>query len=148
MLQVEAAIGKLLAQPWFSLVARIALTSAFWLSAIGKTFDFPSAVAEIRGLVGLEPAALFAAAVILVQLGGSLLVIWGGRLAWLGAGALGVFTMLATLIAHAWWTKAGIERFRDFNTFWEHAGLVGGFMLAAVLASRRLVAQRPVSLAG
>jgi transmembrane protein len=77
------------------------------------------------------------------QLDGSLLVIWGGCLAWLGAGALGVFTVLATLIAHAWWTKAGIERFRDFNTFWEHAGLVGGFMLAAVLASRRLVAQRP-----
>jgi transmembrane protein len=135
MRRLEAAIARLPAQPWFSLSARIALTSAFWLSAIGKTFDFPAAITEVRGLTGLEPAALFAVLVILVQLGGSLLVIRGGRFAWLGAGALGVFTVLATLLAHAWWTKTGIERFRDFNTFWEHIGLVGGLMLAAVLAS-------------
>jgi len=104
-----------------------------------------------RGHSRCKPVLFFAtaasprstAAILKPQLGGSLLLIWGGRLAWLGAGALGVFTVLATLIAHAWWTKAGIERFRDFNTFWEHVGLVGGFMLAAVLASRRSVAQRP-----
>ena len=87
--------------------------------------------------------ALFAVLVILVQFGGSLLVIWGGRLAWLGAGALGVFTVLATLAAHAWWTKSGIERFRDFNTFWEHMGLVGGLMLAAVLAQRKARQEGP-----
>jgi hypothetical protein len=43
---------------------------------------------------------------------------------------------LATLLAHSWWTKTGIERFHDFNTFWEHVGLIGGLMLAAALAVR------------
>ncbi|MBX9846024.1 MAG: DoxX family protein [Xanthobacteraceae bacterium] len=133
---IEAGIARLLAQPWFSLLARIALTAAFWLSGIGKLADFPGAVGEVRGLTGLESAALVAAAVIFVQIVGSLLVIWGGRWAWLGAGALGVFTLAASLMAHAWWVKSGIERVRDFNTFWEHMGLIGGLMLAAILANR------------
>jgi transmembrane protein len=134
--QIEATVASLLAQRWFSLLARIALTSAFWLSAVGKALHFPGAVEEVRHLVGLEPAWLLALLVILVQFGGSVLVICGGRWAWLGAGALGVFTALATLLAHSWWTKTGIERFHDFNTFWEHVGLIGGLMLAAVLAAR------------
>ena len=133
--RLEAGIADLLAQPWLGLLARVALTSAFWLSGIFKLVDFSGAVAEVRGLSGLEPAAMFAALVIVVQIGGSLLVILGGRFAWLGAGALGIFTLLATLLAHAWWTKSGLERVRDFNTFWEHIGLVGGFMLAAILAA-------------
>ncbi|MEW6454998.1 MAG: DoxX family protein [Pseudomonadota bacterium] len=137
---IESGIVGLLDQPWFSLLARIALTAAFWLSGISKLTDFSGAVGEVRGLTGLEPVALVAALVIAVQIGGSLLVIWGGRWAWLGAGALGVFTLLATLMAHAWWTKAGIDRFRDFNTFWEHMGLIGGLMLAAVLANRSVKA--------
>src|SRR5882757_6980244 len=95
--KVEGAIAGLLAQPWIALSARIALTAAFWLSGIGKLADFSGAVAEVRGLAGVEPAALMAALVIAVQLGGSLLVIRGGRWAWFGAGALGVFTVLATL---------------------------------------------------
>lgn len=137
---IETEIAGLLAQPWFSLLARIALTAAFWLSGISKLADFSGAVGEVRGLTGLEPAALVAVMVIVVQIVGSLLVIWGGRWAWLGAGALGVFTLAATLMAHAWWTKSGIDRFRDFNTFWEHMGLIGGLMLAAVLANRNMKA--------
>lgn len=134
--KIETTIANLLAQPWVSLLARIALTSAFWLSAINKIFDFPGAVAEIRHLVGFEPGWLLALLVIVIQFGGSGLVICGGRWAWLGAGALGVFTALATLLAHSWWTKTGSDRFHDFNTFWEHVGLIGGLMLAAVLAAR------------
>jgi len=138
---IEAPIDALLAQRWLAFLARVALTSAFWLSAVFKAFDFPGAVAEVRGLSGLEPAALFAALVIVVQLGGSLLVIFSHRWAWLGAGALGVFTLVATLLAHAWWTKTGIERFHDFNTFWEHIGLIGGLALAAILSAR--IRQKP-----
>jgi len=75
-----------------------------------------------------------------VQLGGSLLLILG-RLGWLAAGALGVFTGLATLIAHPYWTIADpIERFHALNTFLEHIGLIGGFMLAAILVEKERAA--------
>ncbi len=117
-------------------VAVLLLTSAFWLSGVFKALDFPAAIAEVRGLTGLEPAEIIAGVVIAVQLGGSLLLLIGGRAAILGALALGGFTIAATLLAHSWWTKEGVERIRDFNIFWEHMGLVGGFMLAALAAQK------------
>lgn len=117
---------------WTWLLARIALTSAFWISGVTKLFSFPAAVAEQQHF-GLQPAVGFAVATIIVQLLGSALVI-AGRLVWLGAGALAVFTMLATWIAHAFWTLQGAERFMAMNTFFEHLGLVAGLLLAALLS--------------
>ena len=46
------------------------------------------------------------------------------------------FTLLATLIGHAFWTMTGIERFHNLNAFLEHFGLIGGFLMVAVLALR------------
>ncbi|MDZ4790356.1 MAG: DoxX family membrane protein [Hyphomicrobiales bacterium] len=109
------------------------LTSAFWLSAIFKILDFDGAIQEVRGLTGLEPASIVAVLVIAVQLSGSALLIWGGRASVIGAVILSGFTVAATLIAHAWWVKDGVDRVRDFNVFFEHLGLVGGFILAGLL---------------
>ena len=72
----------------------------------------------------------------LVAIGGSLAIILR-RGAWLGAGALGVFTLLATVVAHGFWRFEGIERAHQFNTFLEHIGLIGGFLLAAILIDAR-----------
>lgn len=119
-----------------TLVARLALVSAFLISGVMKTLDFTNATAEVRALSGLEPAALFAVLVILTQLGGSALVLAGGRWLWLGAALLAGFTIVATVLAHAFWNKSGVERTHDLTTFFEHAGLVGGFLLAAVLVVR------------
>jgi hypothetical protein len=49
------------------------------------------------------------------------------------AGGLGVFTALATLLAHQFWTLDGIERFRELNTFLEHLAIVAGFVLVAMI---------------
>lgn len=130
-------LAKLLAWPGVELTARVAIVSAFVASGLSKLIDFPGAVAEVRVLTGLEPAAPVAALVIAVQLAGSTLVILGGRLTWLGAGLLGGFTIVATLLALAFWTKTGADRVNDLTTFFEHAGLVGGFALVSVLASGR-----------
>lgn len=81
---------------------------------------------------GLEPAWLFNALTIFVQLGGSLLVILN-RWTWLGAGALGVFTALATLLAHQFWTLEGVERVHELNTFLEHLSIIAGFVLVAMI---------------
>jgi uncharacterized membrane protein YphA (DoxX/SURF4 family) len=59
--------------------------------------------------LGMVPAWLFNVLAILVQLGGSLLVILNLR-TWLGAGALGVFTVLATVLAHQFWTNRARQR--------------------------------------
>lgn len=130
-----APLSALLRAPTFGVFARAVLTLPYWWSGIAKLTDLHGALAEAAHF-GLKPAGLAVAATILVQLGGSLLLILG-RLGWLAAGALGVFTGLATLIAHPFWTVADpMERFHALNTFLEHIGLIGGFMLAAILIER------------
>jgi uncharacterized membrane protein YphA (DoxX/SURF4 family) len=49
----------------------------------------------------------------------------------MGALALAGFTLLATFIANRFWEMAGPERFMSANSFFEHLGLVGGFLLVA-----------------
>ncbi|PTD21675.1 DoxX family protein [Sphingomonas fennica] len=130
-----APIAGLLASRWFTTLACTLLTLPYWMSGIAKLFDLPGALGEARHF-GLKPAGLVVAATILVQVGASLLLV-AGRWVWLAAGALGVFTVIATLIGHPFWTVADpVARFHDRNSFLEHIGLVGGFMLAAILAER------------
>jgi len=130
-----APIARLLGDNRFAVFAAALLTLPYWTSGIAKLLDLPGALGEARHF-GLEPATLTVAATILVQTGGSLLIILGRR-AWLGAGALGAFTAAATLIAHPFWQAADpMARFHERNTFLEHAGLIGGLMLAAILRER------------
>lgn len=129
-------IARLLGDHRFATLAAILLTLPYWTSGIAKLFDLGGALGEARHF-GLEPAALVVALTIVVQIGGSLLVIVG-RQAWLGAGALGVFTVAATLIAHPFWQVADpMVRFHERNIFLEHVGLIGGLMLAAIIRTRK-----------
>jgi uncharacterized membrane protein YphA (DoxX/SURF4 family) len=127
-------IGAILSWTWLLPVARIALTSAFFIGGIQKLVDFPAAVAE-QAHFGLQPAWLWAAAAIIVELAGSLLVIFG-RWVWLGAGALGVLTAVAMLTANNFWALTGHDRFIALNAFFEHVGLIAGFVLVAVMSMR------------
>jgi uncharacterized membrane protein YphA (DoxX/SURF4 family) len=116
-------------------LARLALVGAYLLGGIVKLADWPGAVAE-QAHFGLAPPALWAAVTIAVELIGPLLIL-SGQLVWLGAGMLGVFTLLAAITANAFWTMpAGAERFAATNAFFEHLGLIGGFVLAALVAEQ------------
>ncbi len=129
--RLDRLIGLFLRAPATAAAARIVLCLPFWWSGLSKLLDFSGGTAEMAAL-GLEPAWLFNALTILVQLGGSLLVILN-RWTWLGAGALGVFTALATGLAHQFWTLDGVERARELNTFLEHLAIIAGFVLVAIL---------------
>lgn len=128
-------IAAIIDWPLFSLAARVALTSAYWTGGLNKLLDFPRAVAEQHHF-GLEPAALLAAITIFIELAGSACVI-SGRYVWLGAGALGIFTLMANFIANAFWNLSGEARFMAMNGFFEHIGLVGGFMIATIALRRQ-----------
>lgn len=117
---------------WF--LARLMLVGAYLVGGFAKLLDWPGAIAE-QAHFGLQPPALWAALTIAVEIGGSLLVL-SGRLVWLGAGMLAGFTVLAALIANAFWTMEGAERFAATNAFFEHVGLAGGFILVALVAAR------------
>jgi uncharacterized membrane protein YphA (DoxX/SURF4 family) len=126
-------VDALLDWRWTGFIARLALVGAYLLGGIVKASDWQSAVAE-QAHVGMRPAALFAALTIVVEVIGPLLIL-SGRLVWLGAGMLGVLTLVAALAANAFWTMPfGLERFLATNAFFEHLGLIGGFVLAALVA--------------
>ena len=111
------------------LVARLFLVSAFLVSGVAKLLDFSGATAEVRLLTGIGAGAPIAALVIAVQLGGAGLVLAGGRAGVLGAALLAGFTFAATLLAHTAWVGTGAVASRDAATFFEHMGLIGGFLL-------------------
>lgn len=128
-----------------SWLARAGLCLAFVYSGVSKLLDFSSAVAE-QAHFGMSPPAVFAAATIAVQLGGSaLLLLWRGPPAALGALALAGFTLLATFVGHPFWRESGMERFADLNSFLEHFGLIGGFLLAALAELKPAAGTAPTS---
>jgi uncharacterized membrane protein YphA (DoxX/SURF4 family) len=128
-------VDMVLAWPptWF--IARLLLVSAYLLGGAVKASDWPAAVAE-QVHFGMNPPQLWAALTIAVELVGPLLI-FSGRLVWLGAGMLGVFTLLAAFTANAFWAlPVGQERFMATNAFFEHLGLIGGFVMAAMISQR------------
>ncbi|WP_420966678.1 DoxX family protein [Bradyrhizobium sp. B120] len=127
-------IAAILSWPWLLPIARGALVSAFLIGGIQKLADFPAAVAE-QAHFGLQPAWLWAVAAIVVELGGSLLVI-ANRFVWLGAGGLGVLTFVAMLTANAFWLSTGHERFMALNAFFEHLGLIAGLVVVTICAEK------------
>lgn len=122
-------LAGLFSTRWFGYLARTVLTFMFWGSGLSKLIDFPGGVAEMAHF-GLQPAALFNVAVIITQLGGSALIILN-RHAWIGAGALAVFTLLTIPIAHGFWAMEEPMKTIEFYVVVEHLSIVGAMMLVA-----------------
>jgi uncharacterized membrane protein YphA (DoxX/SURF4 family) len=113
-------------------IAYLGLCAAYLQGGLVKLTDFQSAIGEMNHF-GLAPALLFAVLVILLELGASAMIL-SGCLRWLGALGLAGFTLLATGLALRFWEMpAGQERFMAATSFFEHLGLVGGFLLVAWL---------------
>ena len=128
-------IAALLAAPWTWRLVRVALVSAYLIGGVNKLLDFAGAVAE-QERYGLRPAWLWAALAIVVEIGGSLLVI-AGQLVWLGAGGLGVLTAVAMLVANNFWSMKGQDRLTALNGFFERLGLIAGFVLVSIMAEEK-----------
>jgi uncharacterized membrane protein YphA (DoxX/SURF4 family) len=125
-------VDVILDWPGTWVLARIALTSAFLIGGVTKALDFSAAVAE-QSHLGLHPAAVWAGFAIVIELLGPALVI-SGHFVWLGAGAIGALTAIASIVANPFWSLAGTARFIAVNTFFEHMGLIAGCVMAALLA--------------
>ena len=120
----------------FQIFARVVLTTPFWAAGLQHAMQWSSSLGEMAHF-GLNPPALFLVATIVTCLAGSALVIAGGRWAWLGAGALGVFTALTIPIAHAFWNMTGDAAMGEFRTTIEHVSIIGGMMIVAILLNGR-----------
>ncbi len=108
----------------------LGLCAAYLQGSIDKLMDFQGAIGEMNHF-GLSPAPAFAVLVIVFELAASFMIL-SGFLRWLAALALAVFTLVATFMALRFWElPAGMDRLGAANAFFEHLGLVGGFLLVA-----------------
>jgi uncharacterized membrane protein YphA (DoxX/SURF4 family) len=126
-------VATILRQPRIMPLVRICLVSAYLIGGVTKLLHFDAAVAE-QVHVGLHPGWLWAAMAILVEIVGSLCIIFN-RLTWLGAGALAALTVVAMLVANNFWSLEGVARFMALNSFFEHLGLIAAFVMVTCLAS-------------
>jgi uncharacterized membrane protein YphA (DoxX/SURF4 family) len=120
---------------WTWPIARSMLTWLFIVAAIVEIEDFRAAVVA-KSHLGMYPPAFWAVATIIAQITGLVIIISGRRI-WLGAGIPAVFTAATNAVAHRFSDFAGQAIFDYRNEFCEHLGLVGGFVLVAVLAEER-----------
>jgi transmembrane protein len=127
-----APIAAILNARPFQLLARILLVVTFFTPGFMQIFQFQGALGDFTHF-NLNPPPVYVVASIITLLGGSALVILGGRWTWLGAGALGVYTGLTILIVHHFWTMQGADQLSEFRTALEHISLIGGLMVAAIL---------------
>jgi len=118
-----------LATPAVRWVALLGLCAAYLQGGIVKLMNFNDATAEMNHF-GLSPAMPFAVAVLVMELVASVAIL-SGYWRWLGALALGAFTVGATFMANRYWELGAPERFGVENSFYEHLGLAGGFLLVA-----------------
>jgi uncharacterized membrane protein YphA (DoxX/SURF4 family) len=126
-------LASLGSYPAFGLTLRAALASPFLASGLFKLSDWNAGLAEFAALALWVPEITLVA-VIATQICGSLLLLTQ-RWAWLGAGMLAVFTVVATIIAHPFWFLQGADFIRQLTTFLEHVAIVSGLGAAAILAS-------------
>lgn len=128
-------VRTILGTPLIWPAARLALVSAFLIGGLTKLSDFSAAIAEQEHF-GLHPGWLWAALAIIIELGGSALVMLGWQV-WLGAGGLGVLTAVAMLTANDFWHLSGHDRFMALNAFFEHLGLIAGLVIVSIHAAER-----------
>jgi uncharacterized membrane protein YphA (DoxX/SURF4 family) len=110
-------------------IALLFLCSAYLQGGFTKSLDFRAALDEMKQF-GLRPLTPLAIMVIAMEIGASLLVL-SGLFRWAGALMLGAFTLAATFVANRFWDAPLPKRYATENSFFEHLGLVGAFILVA-----------------
>ena len=98
--QDPAWVSEILHWQWVWFSARVSLTSAYLLGGLTKLLNFSAAIAE-QERFGFRPGWLWAALTILIEIGGSVLIL-SGCAVWLGAGALGCLTAVAMQRRREW----------------------------------------------
>jgi putative oxidoreductase len=112
------------------LVGRILLGLIFVLSGIGKIAGFEGTVGYVaKG--GLPMPELVAALTILIELGGGLMLVFGFFTRW-AAFALAVFTILAALVFHNFWTATDAMRMGQETNFLKNLSIAGGMLVLAM----------------
>jgi putative oxidoreductase len=115
------------------LAARILIALIFVLSGFGKITGFEGTVGYIASK-GLPLPQIAAAAAIVVELGGGILLIVGWKARW-AAGAMFVFTAAAAVLFHNFWAVPADQAQNTMIHFMKNISMMGGLLYVVVYGS-------------
>jgi putative oxidoreductase len=118
------------------LVGRVLLALIFVTSGYGKLAGLEGTAGYIASAGLPWPTALAAAAGLFELLAGLALVV-GFKARW-AALALGAFTLLATLLFHAYWAAPADQQFVQQLMFMKNLAIAGGLFIVAAFGADRL----------
>jgi putative oxidoreductase len=117
------------------LLGRLAIAALFLPAGLNKIAGFEGTVGYIQS-AGLPLATLGAVLAILIEVLGGVALIAGYRLR-ITALVLAVFTLVATVIFHAFWAVPADQAFMQQLMFFKNIGVIGGLLVLAAAAPSR-----------
>ena len=117
----------------FALLSRVLLAALFLPAGLAKLTGFDATVAYITA-VGLPAPTLAAAAALVLEIGGGIALIlgFGTRFAAL---ALALFTLIASVVFHAYWAAPADQAFVTQLLFFKNIGVTGGLLAIAAFGA-------------
>jgi putative oxidoreductase len=118
------------------LAGRVLMALLFAYFGYMKLMNFGGTVGYFTKWEFPMPQAAAAVAVIF-ELAGGLLLIVGWKTRWV-AWALVLYTVIATAVAHRFWTYEAAQAFNQTSHFFKNVSIVGGLLYIATLGPGRL----------
>ena len=118
---------------YISLLGRFLLALMFILAGFGKLTDISGTAGYIAS-GGLPFPSLLAVVVGLMELLGGLALVAGWQVRWVGL-ALGLFTLVASVVFHPFWAVPEAHQFVTQLLFMKNLSVAGGMFLVAALGA-------------
>jgi len=115
------------------LVGRILIALIFVVSGFGKITGFEGTVGYIASK-GLPLPEFAAMAAVIIELGGGLMVVFGWKARWAAADMF-VFTAVAALIFHNFWSVLAAQSQNQMIHFMKNVSMLGGLLYVIVYGS-------------
>src|SRR5919197_2083181 len=111
------------------LIARVLMGAIFLVSGIRKFMAYAATVGYLTKL-GFPAPEFFAVLAIIIEIGGSILLIIGWQTRWV-AWLLALFVLIASLAAHRFWQFDAAQYANQMNHFMKNLAIIGGLLFVA-----------------
>ena len=115
------------------LAARILLAQVFIVSGVGKAMAFTKTAAYMTAM-GLPLASVLLILTVALEAGGGVLLLAGWRARWLAA-AFFCFTLITTVVFHAFWNAEPANFPGQLNNFMKNLAIMGGMLYVIAYGS-------------
>lgn len=111
------------------LIGRVLIALIFAYFGYMKAMNFGGTIGYFAKW-GFPLPQVAAALAVIFELGGGILLIIGWKARWV-AWALALYTVIATAVAHRYWTYPPDQAFNQMSHFFKNVSLIGGLLYVA-----------------